>query len=152
MVEVLDIRLPWSKRRVTCADCGYLCYHRAEKLGEVPPSGRRGEREHGWPYWGNLACFKHASGLFGGTGVPMLRELDSFGHASVDYAAVRAALAKKHDCRFFYRYRPGYDPPLHRDLEDQGRRETASRVWNGVFLLLGSGLTLAATIIVLLLT
>jgi hypothetical protein len=148
----MRIRLPWSKQTVTCADCGYLCYQRAEKLGEVPPSVRRGDEEHGWAYLENVGCFKHASDLFGETGVPMLGKPDRFGQDSVDYAAVRAALAKKRDCRFFYRYRPGYDAALHRDLEDQGRREMASRVWNGVFLLLGSGLTLVVTIIVLLLT
>jgi len=146
-----DIIVPWRKRPVACADCGYLCYHRAGKLGEVPPSVRRGGEEHGWEYLENVDCFKHASDVFGETGVPMLGKPDRFGQDSVDHAAVRAALAKKRDCRFFYRYRPGYDASLHRDLQDQERRDTAARVWNFVFVLLGGGLALLGTVVALLL-
>lgn len=143
-----DLKVPWRRRPVACADCGYL-YHRGEKQGEVPPVVRRGEATRVLEYVG---CFKHASDLFGGTGVPMLGRPDRFGQDSVDDAAARAALARKDDCRFFYRYRPGYDAPLHRDLQDQERRDKAARVWNGIFALLGGGLTLLATIVVLLLT
>jgi len=175
MVEVMRIRLPWSKETVTCAECGYLCHREyetiflgerhlgstawpehtlVEKIREVPPKVRSGEEGHNWAWMSDLSCFKHAADLYAEMEAAAPREQDEDSKQErIDYyAGFRAALTKERDCRFFYRYQPGYDAPLHRDLEDQGRRETASRVWNGVFLLLGSGVTLLVTVIVLLLT
>ena len=62
--------------------------------------------------------------------------------------AIAQVIGAARQCEFWFPYRRGYGPELHRDLEERHRLEWSARIWNVAAALLGAaiggGLTILA--------
>jgi len=165
--------VPWS-RTIRCADCGYLCFRVRERIflgergwaggttipqyrditefAELPSPLRDAELAEARPVSSGireLHCYRHAS--------PLQQELeDNVPDASGDeqgrtpddllLVAFKDVLTICRDCKFWYKYRPGYSPELHLQMEDRSRSEASARFWGVVSALLGAAIGAGATI------
>jgi hypothetical protein len=144
------MRWPLRKRRTRCVDCGYFAAwdYLSSPTGEerevtLPErasmlSGTlESERDFTSPH-----CFKRAPSFT----FPVLPHYQVVG---TDVEKLVGVVTAEHSCPLWFKYELGYEPELHRDLEERRRVELRTHLWGiGAALggaVIGGGLTILAT-------
>lgn len=153
---------PFDRRRkTTCSTCGYLTlmHKRATFVGqrvqlgggmtdeyaydilyeETPPDMRGGSPPaRPVPVGSELHCLRRA--------FPLGREIAEVRGRSSESEAFQTVIEKERACPFWFKYRRGFAPELHRDLEVQESQSRQARLWGMAAALIGALIGAGATI------
>jgi hypothetical protein len=153
-----DKRLFLGQRGGTLTSPGWDEYDEVTVLDEVTPQARgpNATIQH-WPYARKLQCVRHAFALEDelkairpkypklGDDVEENKRLQQQYERDVD-EAYRRVINGPRKCPFQFRYRQGFGPELHRELEVEERRARQARIWGAAVGLLGAMIGAGATI------
>ena len=141
-----------------CINCGYLCFKTTEQrfLGESKPFG---PFQAGLPQHENVTSYSEIAPRERGGLIEIKRfntelfcyrrevtveiELKSAIKQGIpESEKFDAVIKRKRKCEYYVRYSPGYNPSQHLTRWEAIERERSNRIWNLIFLAIGSALTI----------